>query len=278
MDYIKTKITICPPENWFRDVLAVRLSEAGYESFVETETGLEAYIQKQDFSTEKIKGLLAETNDGFKLDWENETIESQNWNEVWEKNYFKPLLIQNRCLVRAPFHTDYPACEYEIVIEPNMAFGTGNHETTSMMIETLLEMDISGKPVLDMGCGTGILSILASKKGASFITAIDIDEWAYSGTLENARINNAGNIEARQGDASLLGEKKFDVILANIQRNVLLADMEKYSGVLNPGGFLAMSGFYNEDLPAIKEKAESLGLNNSGNKIKNNWVVSVYKK
>ncbi len=207
-----------------------------------------------------------------------EVIKSRNWNEIWEKNYFEPLVISNKCLIRAPFHKDYPQCEYEIIIEPNMAFGTGNHETTSMMVEVILGLDLEGKSVLDMGCGTGILSIMASLKGAKNITAIDIDEWSFNGTTENAELNNIQNIEPLLGDASSLGNKSFDVIFANIHKNVLINDIPSYNSVLNTGGTLIMSGFYKEDMADIKAKAESMGLEDAGFKTKNNWVAYSFLK
>jgi ribosomal protein L11 methyltransferase len=203
-------------------------------------------------------------------------IKDQNWNEEWEKNYFKPLLIADKCLVRAPFHTDYPNAEYEIIIEPNMAFGTGNHETTSLMIEHLLEMDLNAKSLLDMGCGTGILSILASMKGCSSIVAVDIDKWAYEGTIENSKLNNIDNIEALIGDVSSVENTHFDIVLANIHKNVLIDDMPKYKTLLNKNGLLIMSGFYDHDLVDIERIAVSLGFKSHKKKIKNRWVAIAY--
>lgn len=279
MDYHKITLKISPhaPE-WFNELLMSQLGEIGFESFMEAEAGFEAFIPAKEYSEEALLELFAQQNEGYVASWQTEIIPDQNWNEVWEKNYFQPLLIKDKCLVRTPFHTNCPPCEHEIVIEPNMAFGTGNHETTSMMMEILLGEPLAGKSVLDMGCGTGILSILASKLGASGITAIDIDEWPYKGTIENARLNNIFNITPHRGDASLLGSQSFDYILANIQRNVLLADMEKYVEVLNPGGKLMMSGFYLADLSAIKSSAESLGLTDAGYSEKNKWVACTFKK
>ncbi len=161
----------------------------------------------------------------FSLKSTRETIESKNWNEEWEKNYFKPLVIAGKCVVRAPFQPNFQKRKYEIIIEPNMAFGTGNHETTSMMLEYILNEDLNNKTVLDMGCGTGILSIMASMKGAKKITAIDIDEWSFKGTQENAALNNIKNIDVKHGDASLLGDETYDFIFANIHKNVLIADI-----------------------------------------------------
>lgn len=278
MDYIKIDFKTPEAPEWFNELLMAELGDIGFDSFQEKAGGFEAFIPAKLYSEEKLTGLLAEQAVGFVKSWEKELIPDQNWNDVWEKNYFSPLVVSGRCVVRAPFHTDYPTCEYEIVIEPNMAFGTGNHETTSMMMEILLGEDAKGKSVLDMGCGTGILAILASMLGAAKIKAVDIDEWSYSGTIENAQLNRIQNITPALGDASILGDDSFDIILANIQRNVLLNDMEKYVSVLNPCGKLMMSGFYYADLPAIREKAQNLGLSDAGYLEKNNWVACTFKK
>ena len=278
MDYLKITIGIDPFQEWLRDVLAAQLAETGFESFVESETGLEAFIPAPNFNEVDFGAVLNAFREDFKFEIEKERIKSQNWNEVWEKNYFKPLVISGQCVIRAPFHTDFPKAEYEIVIEPNMAFGTGNHETTLMMVETILENDVGNKSVLDMGCGTGILGILASMKGAKSITAIDIDEWSFSGAKENAARNNIPNMEVKLGDATLLGNEKFDLIFANIHKNVLLNDLPAYANSLCSGGMLIMSGFYTEDIPGIKTKAEALGLTDSGFKTKNNWVAHSFAK
>lgn len=278
MDYNKITINFTPFQSWLRDVLTAHLGGIGFESFVETETGFEAFIPVSNFEEEKLKFVLNEFRGDFTFSVSNEIIKSQNWNKVWEKNYFKPLVIAGECLIRAPFHTDFPKAKYEIIIEPNMAFGTGNHETTSLIIESILTKNLSGKTVLDMGCGTGILGILASMKGAKYITAIDIDEWSYNGTKENAELNNIKNINIKLGDASVLGDENYDVIFANIHKNVLLNDMQSYIDVLQPNGILIMSGFYTNDIPDIKTKAESLGLKDIGFKTKNNWVAHSFQK
>ncbi|MBK6282639.1 MAG: 50S ribosomal protein L11 methyltransferase [Draconibacterium sp.] len=278
MDYYKITIEITPFEEWLRDVLVAQLAEIGFDSFVETGTGTEAFIQVNSFMEADFEFVLDSFQDDFSFSTKKELIKSQNWNEEWEKNYFKPLVINNECVIRAPFHTDFPKAKYEIIIEPNMAFGTGNHETTSMMVETILENNMENKNVLDMGCGTGILGILASMKGAKKVTAIDIDEWSFNGSNENAALNNIKNMLVKQGDAGLLGNEKYDIIFANIHKNVLLSDMEAYCNVLNSNGLLVMSGFYTEDIPEIKTKAENLGLKDSGFKTKNNWVAYAFRK
>jgi ribosomal protein L11 methyltransferase len=278
MDYKKTIINFTPFEEWLRDVLIAQLGETGYESFIETEKGLEAFIPEKQFNEDDLLQIIRSLSEDFTFEVTFEKIESRNWNEEWEKNYFKPLVVAGECVVRAPFHTDFPQAKYEIVIEPNMAFGTGNHETTSMMLEYILEENMEGKNILDMGCGTGILGILASMKGAAKITAIDIDEWSFNGTRENAVLNNIGNIEVKLGDVLLLGDEKFDFILANIQRNVLLSDIPAYSECLNKNGKIFLSGFYQEDIPAIKNRAEESGLIDSGFKTKNNWVAYSFLK
>jgi ribosomal protein L11 methyltransferase len=278
MNYLKLNFGIENPEDWKRDVLANRLFEIGIESIIETDTGFEAFIPENKYSRHSVQMILSELIDLLSAEWSEEGVENKNWNEEWERNYFKPLLISDKCVVRAPFHNEFPKAEYEIKIEPNMAFGTGNHETTSMMMEALLSIDVSEKSVLDMGCGTGILAILAAMKGAGRILAIDIDENSFKGTQENALLNGVGNIEVKLGGAELLGFEKFNFILANIQRNVLLNDMEKYVSSLNPLGMLIVSGFYNTDNEAIIEKAGLLGLSTGFKLEKNNWVAQSFKK
>lgn len=276
MDYLKITIEISPMQEWVRDVLSAQLGEIGFESFVETDTGMEAFIQADKFNENKVEETINVFKDEFDFQVKKELIKSQNWNEVWEKNYFKPLVIANECLVRAPFHKDYPECRYEIIIEPNMAFGTGNHETTSMMLEAILQEDFKSKNVLDMGCGTGILGILASMKGAAKITAIDIDEWPVKGTAENAELNHIINLKVLKGDASLLGNETYDIILANIHKNVLTEDLPVYAKCLVKGGKLFMSGFYLDDLPDITAKASICGLKASGHQEKNKWIVASF--
>ncbi|MFW5830684.1 MAG: 50S ribosomal protein L11 methyltransferase [Prolixibacteraceae bacterium] len=278
MRYLKIDIHLNPHKEWFRDVLTAQLAEIGFESFMESEKGVEAFIPVNEFNEPALKALISDQPANIKITWTKEIIEDKNWNEEWEKNYFQPLLIGDECVIRAPFHKEFPKEKYEVIIEPNMAFGTGNHETTSMMVESILQEKLEGKSVLDMGCGTGILGILASMKGAEKITAIDISEWAVSGTKENAVLNKVTNISANLGDASLLGNESYDLILANIQRNVLIADMEKYAENLKKNGKIFLSGFYSEDLPDIKIVAEKRGLRYISHQTRKNWVVAIMQK
>ena len=278
MDYIRITLKITPFEEWLRDILVAQLGEIGFDSFIETEGGIEAYIPENKFHDNELQFVLNEFQDDFSFSMEKETIKGRNWNEEWEKNYFEPLLIADKCVIRAPFHKVYPKAQYEIVIEPNMAFGTGNHETTAMMVETILENDFENKTVLDMGCGTGILGIMASMKGAHKVTAIDIDEWSFKGAIENSAINNVQNIVIKQGDAGLLGNEKYDIILANIHKNVLISDLPAYNSVLKKGGLLVMSGFYYEDIPDITEAARMQKLEPTDYLVKNNWVAYSFRK
>lgn len=278
MNTIRLTAIISPYEQWVSDFIIAALAVAGFDTFVETETGSEAYIPENLFNQSAIDHIKNEVPGNYKIKFSSEVIPAHNWNQVWEKNYFKPLTISDQVVVRAPFHTDYPHCRYEIVIEPKMAFGTGNHETTSLVMETMLEIELSGKSLLDMGCGTGILAVLASMLGADPITAIDIDEWSYRATIENSGLNHTPNISAYLGDASLLGIQEFDVILANIQKNIILADLPKYFQVLVTGGLLLVSGFYKSDIEDIKQAAESIGLVFENYREKNNWVAVLFSK
>jgi len=256
------------------DILIAELGELGFESFVENETGLLAYILKCEWRDGVLEDLFVCQNPNFEISWTSKEIEQQNWNAEWEKN-FHPIKVGEKCMVRAPFH-EAVEVDYDIVIEPKMSFGTGHHETTHMMLQHILDTDFSGKSVLDMGCGTGVLAILAKKKGASEVEAIDIDEWCYLNTQENVERNDCTDIKVFQGDSSLLDGKKYDVVLANINRNILLEDIPIYTTCLKKGGFLFLSGFYLEDLDAISSKCDAYGLEFEKNIEKNNWVAAKY--
>jgi ribosomal protein L11 methyltransferase len=257
------------------EILIAELGYAGFESFVETEEGVTAYIQKDEWNPNILDDINILDSDEFKIEFTFSEIEQINWNSEWEKN-FDPIEVDGKCTVRAPFHPD-KNFEYEIVIEPKMSFGTGHHETTFMMLQFILENDFKGKSVLDMGCGTAVLAILAEMRGASKLDAIDIDEWCFENSLENIERNNSENISVFLGDAKLLSDKKYDVIIANINRNILLNDMDTYRKCLEKGGILYLSGFYNEDLPIIKEACNNLGFTFVENKEKNKWVAAKFK-
>jgi ribosomal protein L11 methyltransferase len=276
MEYTLVNCTIQPDNEINREILIAELGSIGFESFSETETTVESYVPSSDFSLENLIKLSHDDHFDFKFHYTIDTIPDQNWNEVWEKNYFKPLLIADKCLIRAPFHTDYSNAEYEIIIEPDMAFGTGNHETTSLMIEEILEENLIGKTVLDMGCGTGILGILAAKKGAKSITSIDIDQHAINSTIKNSQNNCIDNLEVLLGGAAFIPDKKYDIIFANIHRNILINDMHYYINALKPLGKLVMSGFYADDLNPIKHHANNLGLQFERFTERGNWVVAVF--
>ncbi len=276
MKYIKTTFQLQTDNETNREILIAYLSDSNFESFDASADQLEAFYPIGQIKSEEIHAALNDVP--FGVHFSEEEMPDINWNEEWEKNYFQPLLINEKVLIRAPFHKDYPEADYEVIIEPNMAFGTGNHETTSMMIEHLLEIDVEDKTILDMGCGTGILGIFASMTGAKKITAIDINEWAYEGTLENAKLNQIKNLDAFLGDASLLGNETFDIILANIQKNVILADIEKYVSVLNDEGLLILSGFFKQDIEDIIGKASKLLLSKIEIKEGNKWVAVSLRK
>ncbi len=273
--YIGYHFTIEPRELG-SEILLAELGETAFESFVETETCLSAYVQKELWTENIIEGIYILGSEEFKITYSFEEIDQVNWNEEWEKN-FEAIDVDGKCHVRAPFHEKTNA-EYDIVIEPKMSFGTGHHETTHMMIQHLLETDVTNKKTLDMGCGTAILAILAEMKGAQPIDAIDIDNWCYLNSIENAERNNCKYITVYEGEASLLVGKKYDIIIANINRNILLNDMQQYIDCLNTDGTLFLSGFYTEDIPVINASCTEKGLTYVKKFERNNWVALKYVK
>lgn len=273
--YLEFDFQISPLEIG-RDLLIAELGEAGFESFLETDTGFLAYIQKKDWNENLFDDMELLHNPGYSISFTRKIIEQVNWNAEWEKN-FEPILVDNHCSVRAPFHPK-PEVEFDIVIEPKMSFGTGHHETTYMMIQHLLKNDWVGKDVLDMGCGTAVLAILAEMRGAKAVDAIDIDNWCYLNSLENAARNNCKHITVYEGDASLLSGKSYDTIIANINRNILLNDMTAYAACLKTGGELYLSGFYTEDLEIITAECNKHRLQFVEKLERNNWVAAKFIK
>jgi len=271
--YIGYTFDISPREPG-TEILIAELGYAGFESFVENVAGVIAYIQKPEWNADILNDIYILTNDEFKITFTSEEIEQVNWNKEWEKN-FQAIEVDGKCAVRAPFH-EKTDVDYDIIIEPKMSFGTGHHETTHMMIQHILKLNVAGKSVLDMGCGTGILAILAEMRGATTLDAIDIDNWCYLNTVENIERNNCHKIKAYEGEASLLAGKKYDVIIANINRNILLKDIAIYASCLNENGTLLLSGFYVEDIPLISEECGKHQLKFVENLERNNWVAVKY--
>jgi ribosomal protein L11 methyltransferase len=262
------------PKELGSEILIAELGELPFESFIESDLGIVAYIQKNLWADGILDDLFILKSPEFTISYVVEEIDQVNWNEEWEKN-FEPIDVDGNCHVRAPFHPKTTA-EYDIIIEPKMSFGTGHHETTHMMIQHLLEMDVKGMKTLDMGCGTAILAILAEMKGAQPIDAIDIDNWCYLNSIENAERNNCNNITVYEGDATLLKDKKYDLIIANINRNILLNDMQSYVDCLNLKGTLLLSGFYEEDIPFIDASCTEKGLTYVKKFQRNNWISIKY--
>jgi len=271
--YIAYKFIIEPKEP-ATEILIAELGEVGFESFVENENGVTAFILEDDFREELLHDIQILRSTEFQIFYEKEVIEKVNWNSEWEKN-FKPIQISNQVSIRAPFHKN-PKLPIDIVIEPKMSFGTGHHETTHLMVQQLLNLDFTNKKVLDMGCGTGILAILAEIRGAKSIDAIDIDSWCYENSIENIERNKCTHINVFEGDASLLKTKKYDIIIANINRNILLNDIKTYAACLNANGVLLLSGFYTQDVPMIDSEAKKQGLKFDSQLERHNWVGLKY--
>ena len=271
--YLGYHFTVSPKELG-SEILIAELGEKPFESFIETDYGFSAFIQKNLWTEDVLNDINILENPDFNITYTFEEIEPVNWNEEWEKN-FEAINVDGLCHVRAPFHPKTDA-KFDIVIEPKMSFGTGHHETTHMMIQHLLETDVTGLKTLDMGCGTAILAILAEMKGANPIDAVDIDNWCYLNSIENAERNNCKHISVYEGDATLLKDKKYDLIIANINRNILLEDMHTYVSCLNPKGIILFSGFYEEDIPFIDASCTEKGLTFVKKLQRNNWVSLKY--
>jgi len=278
MDYYELLFTTHPAEDYQEDLLIDELAGIGFDTFEEIESGFKAYIPATEFNQQELDEHLKTYRAMFSFNYEINLILQKNWNEVWESN-FEPIQIRDRVYVRATFHPYRPEFPYEIVIDPKMAFGTGHHETTSMMMDLMLDADLSSKKVLDMGCGTGILAILTGKLGATDITAIDYDPVCYESTIENSALNNIDIIKALCGSKEAIPDQQYDIILANINRNILLDQMKRYSEVLKPGGEIYFSGFYESpDLHIIREEAAKYSLKYVSHKKTKDWVAAKFIK
>ena len=304
MKYLEFTFQMTPSNETMEDVLSAVLAEVGFDSFVNTgnlnialqkntdnpeaplvmednQVGeFKAYIKKEDFNAEALNAVIEEFPlPDTTISYTFTEAEDKDWNEEWEKNYFQPLVVDGRCVISSTFHKDTPTAEYNILIDPRMSFGTGHHATTSQMISELLEAELNGLNVLDMGCGTSILAILARMRGAAACTAIDIDEWCVKNSLENIGLNKMDGIEVFLGDASALeGKGPFDLIIANINRNILLADMRHYLSCMAPNSSILMSGFYIEDIPSIRQEAERNGLHFDHARALDGWACVKFKK
>ena len=287
MKYLVAKFKIATSEDLLqvcKDLLADSAAEAGFESFEETQEGLEAYVQKELFDKDALDASIADFPiEGTDISYTIEDAEDKDWNEEWEEQGFDPICVDDQVLIYDAKHPElHPTTSpdhIEIGIEAKLAFGTGNHETTRMIVSTLLNMNLYKMRVLDCGCGTGILGLVASKLGASEVVGYDIDEWSVENAKHNAQLNGVDNLEVYFGNASVINHISdvFDVVLANINRNILLEDMKSFRGVLNEGGYMILSGFYEEDIPVLLEKAKEFGLYESGRRTDNNWACLVLK-
>ena len=278
-DYMQVRLDVEPCSEMATDILAAALAEIGYESFVPDETGVTAFVPQGKYDEVQLQSVVEQFPvEGIALSYEATFVPGQDWNEEWEKNYFKPIVVGDECVIHSTFHHDVPQARYDVLIDPKMAFGTGHHETTTLMLQAILATDFTGRAVLDMGCGTAVLAILACMKGAGPVVAVDIDEFATENAAENIRLNGVPEIEVRLGGADALRQEQFDYIFANINRNILLADMAAYVEHMKGGAHLFMSGFYVDDIPVIRAEAERLGLHVLGHTEKNRWAAVDFVK
>lgn len=280
VNFYEVSLTACEPVDQNVEIISAYLGEFGFEGSAEDES-IKAYKAENEITEEEIKVLVEELIEKNLCydDYNIEVIKPKNWNEEWEKNYFQPILISDQCLIKSSFHHTDIKAKYEIIIDPKMSFGTGHHETTSMMVEYLLSLNLKGSEVIDMGTGTGILGILASMLGAKHILGIDNDSWCYENAQENLSLNKIDNFDMRLGDAGLLKAytEKCDFFIANINRHILLADIKYYVKSMKPKGVLLLSGFYLEDLDAINEECKLCHLVFETKKTKKNWVGAMYR-
>lgn len=278
MKYLKVALSLDHIEEYQQDLLIAALADVGFDTFEDTAHGVDAFIVESEFNQQVFDEVLSSQDTDLQIKYAIHQIEPENWNEEWEKN-FSPLIINEDCYVRATFHEHQPQYKYEIVIDPKMAFGTGHHQTTTMMMLYILETDVADKTVLDMGAGTGILGILAAKRNAKAIVAIDNDEVCYRSAIENAALNEVTNLTSLCGSKEAIPKQQFDIILANINRNILLDQIESYAAVLKTSGYIFFSGFYETpDLDMIKDHCLKFGLSYLNHKKIDDWVSAKFIK
>lgn len=267
---------ICDPD--FSELIMAEIAEAGFDTFMETEKGFEAYVEMEKYDKEYLQAIKDKYAALTPVVFFQDRIQKQNWNEEWEKNY-EPIIVDDRCLIRADFHKIEKKYPYELIITPKMSFGTGHHQTTYLMIKSQMDIDHQNKRVMDAGCGTSILSVMASKLGAREVEAFDIDEWSVSNGQENIDVNGCTNIHQQQGKLSdFTFEGTFDIILANINKNVLLEEIKLYQGYLAPGGLLLLSGFFTSDIPDLLQEAKPYGLREAKRDEREQWASLLLQK
>ena len=278
MKYLEVTFTVSPASETANDIIAALAADLGFESFVESPQGTIGYVPVNLYDEKALREAMTDfPMSDTSITFTTCEMEDKNWNEEWEKHFFEPIVVDSRCVIHSTFHKDYPKADFDIIINPQMAFGTGHHQTTRLIISYLLDINLQEKTVLDMGCGTSILAILASMRGAKQLTAIDIDEWCVNNSIDNLELNHIDNIKVFQGDASsLASEGPFDIIIANINRNILLADMQHYVARMNQGGEIYFSGFYESDLPMIQAEAERLGLRYLSHRTEKEWTAAQF--
>jgi len=277
MDYKEVVFTLNPSGDFYQDLLINSLAEAGFDTFEETGSGFKAFIPASQFKETVLIDVISDYQDKLSVSFEINHIPHKNWNELWESS-FEPITIGKECYVRASFHPSKPEYPYEIIINPKMAFGTGHHQTTAMMMEFMLEENLEGKLVRDMGSGTGILAFLAEKLGAATVTAIDNDPVCVESIEENAGLNNCHRISSIEGSKEAIPHLFFDIVFANINRNVLIDHLAAYSKVMKAGAELFLSGFYETDLPVLSAEAEKNNFKFQSSKISDNWTAAKFLK
>lgn len=278
MQTVSVTCTIEPNTEQNRQIVIAALEQLNYDGFEETSNRVVAYISEKHFNPRQLKECQTFKEMDAHVKYTIDYLEDKDWNRVWEENYFKPIVISNQCVIRSEFHKNTPDLPYEIIINPKMAFGTGHHETTRLMMEQMFKQDFKGKEVLDMGTGTGVLAVLSKMLGASGVTAIDVEGWAYRNASENVRINKQHDIEVRQGDASAIPNKLYDVVLANINFNVITKDIATYAKSLQSGGFMILSGFYTYSVEELKPLLHKNSLQIEQTVELNNWALVVCTK